>query len=76
MEISEEVVNEIPDCEGVEPTDLTEPLFNTVDPDALNNIFQSFDNGPVREMGQIEFWYYGYKIVVTADGDVSVHNIN
>lgn len=57
--------------ENVEPTELEPPLYHSIDPDALNNLFAPRGNGRVRADGEVEFTYYGYEIRVTSTGDVS-----
>lgn len=67
---SEAVVRRVADFEGVDPTELL-PLFDTIDPDALDAIVRSAagnDDAGLR----IEFTYHGYDVTVTGDGVVHV----
>lgn len=52
--------------EGCEPTDLDAPLYEHVDPEALDALVSS----PIK--GRITFTYHGYRLTVDDDGAVSV----
>ncbi|MWV64819.1 hypothetical protein GRS48_08285 [Halorubrum sp. JWXQ-INN 858] len=68
---SQAVVEAVAEREGVDPTDLTVPLYDAVDPEALDAVVQEalkYDDPSFR----IEFRYYGYTISVSADGSVEV----
>ncbi|QFU83865.1 hypothetical protein GCU68_15645 [Natronorubrum aibiense] len=47
------------------------PLFETVDPDALNSLFSSTYSGTSRN-GTITFTHDGYDVTATGDGHVVV----
>lgn len=66
MTVSERIISETASIEGVDPTDLP-PLYNSVDPDALEQMVESLD-----ETCTIKFDYSGYSVTVTGDGSVSV----
>lgn len=51
--------------EGIDPVDLREPLYNTVDPNALNILGENPSCG-------ITFEYIGYEITVKKNGDVII----
>ena len=63
-----EVVREVADREGVQPTDLP-PLYESIDPDAIDSMISSV---PPGAGGSIEFTYVGYEISVCADGEITV----
>lgn len=63
--LSEAVVKAVADAEGVGPTDLR-PLYEAVDPDALDSLFHSSDDAQLTA-GQVEFSYHGYHVHVTDD---------
>ncbi|WP_135305635.1 HalOD1 output domain-containing protein [Haloarcula amylovorans] len=48
-----------------------EPLFDTIDPDALDSLFQTAED---REsmVGTVEFWYCGCEVTVDSTGFVIV----
>ncbi len=51
--------------------DMLEPLFNTIDPDALDALFSS-RNGTSTRSGTVTFTHAGYEVTVSAAGDVTV----
>jgi len=59
------VVREIAAREDVDVADLSEPLFDVVDPDALESVF-------VTDRGYVGFPYHGYWVTVHANGHVTV----
>ncbi|MFB6166293.1 MAG: HalOD1 output domain-containing protein [Haloarculaceae archaeon] len=63
---SEAVVTAVADAEGVDPTDL-EPLFDVVDPDALDALFAGGDASV-----ELTFNYAGYAVTVRGVEDVSL----
>lgn len=67
--LTEHVVVTVADAKGVDPTAL-EPLHRVVDPDALNRLFASTDDGHARASGQVTFTYAGCEVVVDGTGDV------
>jgi hypothetical protein len=48
------------------------PLYDAIDPDALNKLFDSELLGASRVEGNVEFAYAGCDVTVRADGRVSV----
>lgn len=54
---------------GVEP-DALPPLYDTIDPDALDDLFRS--PHAIRSDVRVSFTYAGCDVVVAGDGDVSV----
>lgn len=49
----------------VSPTEL-EPLYETIDPDALSRFFESGTEG------RVAFAYEGYRVSVSGDGSIDV----
>jgi len=67
---SREVVETVAAKEGVDPTDLSPPLYTAIDPDVLDAMFSERDQ---REgVGRLVFEYLGYEVTVRGDGGVSV----
>lgn len=64
--VSEAVVRAVADAEGVSPTDVTPPLYESVNPEALDDLFDS------RSGGHITFRYCGYEVNVHNVGDTTV----
>lgn len=61
------VVEAISAAEGVEPAELDGSLYDSVDPDALDDLFSG-----ERTNGQVVFEVFDYVVTVRADGDVRV----
>lgn len=64
------IVETIAAREGVDPVDLEVPLYDAVDPDALDRLVERASDG--RASLQVEFSYCGYDVSVTSDGAVHV----
>jgi hypothetical protein len=64
---SARVVEAVADELDVEPIDLETPLAEVIDTDALDNLFKGSGDSVV-----VCFSYYGYRIVVEEDGDVTL----
>lgn len=60
------VVEAVATAEGRDPGDVPEPLYESVDTDALEAMIASMDEG------QVTFTYHGYEVAVDADGDVTL----
>lgn len=70
--LSTAVVKAIAEREGIDPLDMDPPLYDVIDPDALNALFaQPADVGDARLEGVV-FEYNGYEVEVTSDGDVHI----
>ncbi len=74
--LHQKVVERVAEANDVEPSDIDTPLHAAVDTDALNEIFNSKDEGFSRDEGKIQFPYCGYKVVVSAEGDVRLYNVD
>lgn len=66
-EISGRVLEEVAAQEGTSPVDLDQPLYDVVDPDALNALFAG-STPPAT----VRFTYLDYEIVVHGDGRIDV----
>lgn len=73
MELSEEVntasqrvIEALASAGNTDPLEMTTPLYEVVDPDALNALLDT--DAPV----EIQFEYEGRAVVVRSDGQVSV----
>lgn len=62
------VLAAVADREGLDPTELTDPLYRAVDPDALDHLFRGTETGA----GRVVFEYHGYEVTVCGSGDVNV----
>jgi hypothetical protein len=70
-DISEAVVLAVAEAKGVDPLELTPPLYDVIDPDALEHIFTPISTEN-RMKAQVSFVYTGYKVTVFGDGSVTV----
>jgi hypothetical protein len=71
--ISRAVVEAVADAEGISPLDVEPPLFEAIDPDALDGLFTESSLPMGATDGVVEFQYAGYVVTVRADGTVSLH---
>lgn len=69
-QVSETVVTAVAQATGVDPLDL-DPLYNVVDPDALNRIFDSTGTSSPASV-ELSFTMAGCQVVVRGDGEVVV----
>ncbi len=58
--VSAEVVERVAEVEDVDPLELTPPLYEVVDPDALDQIFAGIPTAGRME-GQVTVSYRGYE---------------
>jgi hypothetical protein len=70
-DISRAVVEAVAEAEGVDSVELTPPLYEAVDPDALNRLFAATPSAGRME-GRVSFRYNGYEVTVWGDGYVSI----
>lgn len=63
--LSSAVLAAVAEREGVEPAELDRPLFDAIDPDALDALFE-------RGSGRVRFTYLGYTVVAHSDGRVDL----
>lgn len=73
--VSETIVQKVAACEGVDPTDLAPALYDVVDPDALENLFQPLENGSEGRTGVVEFTYEKWVVTVDSEDRVRVEPI-
>ncbi|WP_423746482.1 HalOD1 output domain-containing protein [Haladaptatus sp. SPP-AMP-3] len=52
------------------------PLYEVIDPDALDNLFAPTHEGDARSDGLVEFEYAGCEIIVDSAGEVTVNRAN
>jgi len=67
--VSLAVVEALAEAQDVSPLELDPPLFDAVDPEALDGLFAASD--AIVE-GRIVFTVDGYEVTVTAENDVYV----
>lgn len=66
------VVEAIAEHAGVDPADLELPLYEAIDPDALDALFSPPEGSRRPVSGRISFVYGGYDVEVTGEGEVTV----
>lgn len=67
MDIINSIAEQVARREGTSPTGLT-PLYDVVDPDALQRVIDSAADADVR----VELTYSGYVVTVAGDGSVEL----
>ena len=65
--VSERVVAAVADRDGVSPLDISPPLFDSIDPDALDRLY-----GEGRSGVTTAFEFAGYRVTVRAGGHVEL----
>lgn len=65
------IVEAVASARGVAPEDFDTPLYEAVDTDALEVLFEQTVSGEERR-GWVSFDYCGYRVVVDSDRHVSV----
>lgn len=68
--LSQAVIEAVASREDVEPMALETPLYEAVDPDALDALVETTASQHDRASLEIEFTYHGYHVRVSADGVV------
>lgn len=69
---SEAVVRAVAAISGDEPFELT-PLYEVVDPDALDALFLPTHDGPTEREGEVAFNYCGYRVEIRSYGVIEIH---
>ncbi|AHG04218.1 hypothetical protein HALDL1_11885 [Halobacterium sp. DL1] len=69
--ITRKIVDAVAAETGVDAVDL-DPLYDVVDPDALNSLFHSRPSVNSLGTGAVRFTYHGFEVHVTAGGAVSL----
>ncbi|WP_458187890.1 HalOD1 output domain-containing protein [Haladaptatus sp. NG-WS-4] len=70
--LSIRVVQAIAEFEETNPTEVRPILYDIVDPDALDTLFEETHLGKSRTSGYVAFEYGPHEVVVYSDGDVEV----
>lgn len=69
LPMSKRVINAVAEVRECDPADL-DPLYEYVDPDALNKLFAPLADGTTRSDGCVHFRMEGRDVVVENDGTV------
>ncbi len=70
--LSTTVIHALADCMGVDVTDSRISLYDTVDPDALNELFRPRHDGTPRTGGTLTFVVDGHHVTVRGDGEIQI----
>ncbi|WP_255167998.1 HalOD1 output domain-containing protein [Natrononativus amylolyticus] len=65
--VSQKIVEAIAEAEETEPIELTPPLYEVIDPEALENLFANN-----QTLGKVVFNYNSCEVTVFSDGYISV----
>ncbi len=65
--LSEQIIREVAAKEGVDPIELTPPLFAVIEPDALDALYANSDDRP-----EITFTWQGYTISADSEGRIQI----
>ncbi|MDF9747905.1 HalOD1 output domain-containing protein [Natrinema salsiterrestre] len=68
--VSTKIIEHIAKMEGTEPVKLP-PLYEAIDPDALERLFASKKDGAERS-GRVEFQYNGYTVIAEFDEELRI----
>lgn len=69
---TEAVLEAVSDQADTDVLDLAVPLYDAVDPDALESFYAAAaDSGQMNSMS-VSFTYYGYDVTVTGAGEVTI----
>lgn len=67
---SEAVVDAVAEADGISSEEVWPPLYEVIDPDALDDLFASPSLRTDRTRGRVVFPYCGYEVTVYGDGRV------
>lgn len=68
LSLNELVLQKIAEREEIPPKELNSPLYDAIDPDALDSVFRG-------NTGHITFEYNGYVVTADYSGNVSIEPI-
>lgn len=66
------VIDRIAELEGEDPAELSPPLYDAIDPQALDSLFRPSNAGESRAVQTVQFTYLEYDICVRSDGEITV----
>ena len=68
---SQTILDRIAEREGISPVDIEPPLFEVIDPEALDALFHD-ERGTREPERRVAFSYAGYDVAVIGDGRVRI----
>jgi len=72
--LSVAVIQALAEARGVGIDEIEQPLYDVVDPDALDRLFT--DRGRADVMGRVVFEFDAHEVTVHSDGDILVRRID
>jgi len=69
--VSNSVIATVAEAEDRDPTEISPPLYEVINPEALDQLFAATPTTG-RMSGEVRFSYKGYEVTVSGDGYVSV----
>ena len=73
--LSSAVVDAIAEAEGVDVMEI-DPLYEHIDPEALDKLFQPTPGGDDERVGRVTFRASGYRVEVTSTGRVHLTELD
>ncbi|WP_435153516.1 HalOD1 output domain-containing protein [Haladaptatus sp. DFWS20] len=67
-----QVINAIAEHEEATPTEIKPVLYDIIDPDALDSLFEETQHGDSRADGYVSFQYGTHEVTVYSDGRVEI----
>jgi len=67
---TEAVLEAVADQVDIDVLDLAIPLYDAIDPDALESFYEAAKDSFGTDTTSVSFTYYGYNVQVTGTGDV------
>jgi len=68
------VIDAVVETMGTDTTEI-DPLYDYIDPDALNDLFKPSEDGRHRRGGRVEFQIEGHLIRISSHGDIEVRPV-
>ena len=69
-----EIVNQIAEEEGVDPAELDPPLYDIIDPDALQALIDVSGVQQAESDCRVEFLYCGYTVLIEGGGAITIED--
>ncbi len=66
------IIEAVADREGTRPSELSPPLATAIDPDALNQLFESTRTDESPRHCSVSFVYCGHEVSLYSDGRVAI----
>ena len=66
------VIEAIAEYEGLDPVELEPPLFEVIDPDALDALVGNEESGQAQSDIAVQFTYNQCRVKVSSDGSIEV----